>query len=1102
MFSCGKKAGSLAVRAVLVSSIFMSAPLYSQVAGGTLSGTVTDQSGAVVPAAQISIKNTATGVVTPVSTDSVGFYAAPNLLPGAYEVEVEAPGFSTVIQGGITLTVGAQQVLNLTLRPGRVTEQVQVTGEAPTVQLATSSISAVVNSTTVRELPLNGRSWSDLAALQPGVAPIETQRQFNSAAGAAGRGNRGFGAQDTISGARPQQNNYRLDGIGINDYANAGPGSVLGGNLGVDAVQEFSVQTSNYSAEYGRTSGGVVNASTRSGTDQFHGSAYEFLRNNALDARNFFDSTIPPFRRNQFGAGAGGPIRKDRAFFFGDYEGVRQSKGITQFDTVPSAAARAGNLSTGTITVDPSVQKYLGMYPLPNGPLLSSGDLGKFSFPANQVIDENFVIGRVDDRLSRSDSLFGTYMYDDTPYTSADNLNNTVIGNRTRRQFVALEETHTFSPTLVNAVRLGFNRVRADAAVSLSAINPVANDLSLGALPGGTAPGVSVPGVTPSQGGLGGQGSFLYRWNSFQGYDDAFLTRGTHSIKFGGAFERMQLNYLGTDAPTGVFNFRSLGDFLSNRPQRFTAAVPGGIAPYGLRQTLFGLYVQDDWRWRPNVTLNLGLRYEITTVPTEVDGRLSNLLHPSDPQPHLGDPYFLNPTLRNFEPRVGFAWDLLGNGKTALRGGFGLFDVLPLPYQTMLKVNFAAPFFELGTATHLPPGSFYAGAFSRLTPQSLQAVYVEHDPRRNYTMQWNLNIQRELSPNLTAMVGYVGSRGVHQPFHIDDFDIVTPALTSLGYIWPVPVGSGTTLNPNFGAIRAMMWEGNSFFHALETQITKRMSHGLQLQGSFTWGKSTDTDSATEVGDQFTNSISSLHFYNVRLNRAVSDFNIGRILALNGTWQIPAPKSVTGRAAWIVEGWELGGIYRASDGVPFTATFGTNGDPQGLNNSDPWAFPNLLTSPGCRSLVNPGNANNYIKTQCFAVPTAPASFFYPSVPTPLCSSDPQLNVLFGPGTAVGTPPQCFNLRGNAGRNILVGPGLSELDFSVLKNNYIKRISENFNVQFRAECFNILNRANFAPPVTPDNTDIFDSTGASTGVAGLLTSTKTTSREIQFAVKLIW
>src|SRR5438552_3653876 len=384
------------------ASILVTDHAYAQVAGATLTGTVTDPSGAVIPGAQVFINDAATGVIRNIVTDNAGFYSAPNLLPATYEVTITARGFATQVRSGIRLAVGAQQVLDVTMRVGESAERVQVTEEAPLVQLATSAISAEVNATTVRELPLNGRSWTDLTNLQPGVVAAETH--------ASGDPNRGFGAQVSISGARPQQNNYRLDGISINDYANGGPGSVLGGNLGVDAIQEFSVLTSNYSAEYGKTSGGVVNAITRSGTNRFHGSAYEFLRNSALDARNFFDgANVPPFKRNQFGASAGGPIKKDRTFIFGDYEGIRQSLGITRVNTVLSPAARAGNLFAGSVVVDPLVQRYLALEPLPNAGLRGNGDTGIFAFAGQQIVNENFLTSRVDQKLSDKDNLFGTY---------------------------------------------------------------------------------------------------------------------------------------------------------------------------------------------------------------------------------------------------------------------------------------------------------------------------------------------------------------------------------------------------------------------------------------------------------------------------------------------------------------------------------------------------------------------------------------------------------------------------------------------------------------------------------------------------------------------
>src|ERR1700686_3321722 len=541
-----KISASVAIVVALLFSSLVLTPVSAQVAGGLLSGTVTDQSGAGVPEAQISIKNFATGVSGVVSSNPAGFCSAPNLLPGTYEITTAAQGFASAVLTGLTLTVGAQEVLNLTLQVGHVNERVQVTAEVSTVQLASSSISAGVDSTTIREFPLNGRSWTDLAILQPGVSRIETQKIQNE--------NRGFGSQLSISGARPQQNNYRLDGVSLNDYSNGGPGSVLGGNLGVDAIQEFSVLTSNYPAEYGKSSGRVVNAVTRPGTNEFHGSVYEFLRNSALDARNFFDSSIPPFKRNQFGASAGGPIRKDRTFFFADYEGIRQSLGVTSVITVPSPAARSGqlcgtpdtpgNCTPTTVTVDPQIQKVLNIFPLPNGPIISNGDLGTYSVAEQQIVSENFFTARVDHKFSDKDSLFGTYMFDNTPLTTPDNFNDVLLGSLTKRQALILEESHIFNPSLINSLRFGFNRDFANGPEPLKAINPAAADPALGPGPGYNLGTLLVGGVDKFTGGLGSQSVSLFRWNAFQGYDDIFLTRGLHSLKFGVAVERDQLNEL------------------------------------------------------------------------------------------------------------------------------------------------------------------------------------------------------------------------------------------------------------------------------------------------------------------------------------------------------------------------------------------------------------------------------------------------------------------------------------------------------------------------------------------------------------------------------
>jgi len=1113
--------------------------VHAQVAGGTISGTVTDSSGRVINNVQITITNVATGVTRDVSTNDEGFYSAPNLLPGIYEAKFSAKGFRTEERKGIELTVGASVGLDQTLRVGSLSETVVVQSELPAVQLSTSDLSAVVNATTVRELPLNGRSWTDLAELQPGVAAIHTQPDFSAG---TDRGNRGFGQQLTISGARPQQNNYRLDGVSLNDYANGAPGSVLGGSLGVDAIQEFSVITSNYEADYGKTSGGVVNAITRSGTNQIHGSAYEFLRNSKLDAKNYFDDPtmpIPPFKRNQFGGTLGGPIVKNHTFFFADYEGIRQSKGITTVATVPSAAARGGTLcsspdpgSTCTptpVTVDPAAQAYFTFYHLPNQGAVagSNGDLGIFTFAGQQVVNENFVTARVDHKFSQSDSLFGTYMYDKTPYSSPDGLDNVEFTTLTARQFVAIEETHIFTPKFANSIRIGGNHEAVNNNESLKAINPDAarTDLGVGgtAFAGRAASQVLFSGgISDFTGGVGGSPTYFYHWNSIQGYDDAFFTKGTHSIRFGGAIERMLLNVVADTDPNGIWRFADLNGFLTNNPTKFQGGIANTLSPRNLRQSIFGLYLQDDWRWKPNLTLNLGLRYEMSTVPSETSGKTANLRNISDLLPVCGTLkyggcsgtglFFNNPTLHNFEPRVGFAWDPFKNGKTAVRGGIGLFDVLPLPYQFILMTTQSAPFFSYTSINGPGGGTFYnfMGQNVNFPANTLRSTYVQH-PKRDYVVQWNFNVQQQITPSLAGMVAYVGSRGIHQPFKVDEADLVIPPLSPYGYLWPQVDINGNltsgpnagsapaTINPNFGSVRGLFYEGHSYYNALEAQLSKRMSHGFQVQGVFTWAKSMDTSSASVAGDTFGNSISSLDWFDLRLSRGLSDFNVDKTLVVNGTWELGTPKSLPAPAQWALGGWELGLIFTASGGVPFTATWGTGSDPQYTLSSDDWAFPNRLGGSGCKTLTNPGNPINYIKTNCFAVPTWPGDMnswaancdLFPPNAQP--SSGPPFAAPF---------PQCFNLRGNAGRNTLIGPGVTSLDFSLFKNNYIKSISERFNIQFRAELFNILNHPNFAPPIQGVNTDIFDGTGTPNPTAGLLTKTTTTAREIQFALKVIF
>src|SRR3982074_870222 len=902
-------------------------PLFTlaQAPGGSITGTIRDDTGSVIPGVQISIKDVSTGQLRTTLTDSSGSYSLPALPVGNYELMVSAGGFVTQVLTGITIAVGSERVLDIQMRPGRS----QTAVRANVSGVPANQSSGDVGKSVVENTPLNGRDWTQLATLQAGVTGVQT----GSSSG-GGNTERGFGAPISISGARPDQNSYRLDGISINDYSNGAPGSVLGDNLGIDAVEQVSVLGSNYPAEYGRTSGGVINAVTRSGTKEFHGDVYEFFRNSALDARNFFDGRIPPFKRNQFGGSAGGPIQKGRMFIFGDYEGLRQSLGVTTVDPVPPAAARAGNLSTGSVTVDPNVLRFINaFYPLPNGPLLGDGDTGIFSFAGQEITNENYFTVKVDRRLSDKDALAVTYMRDNSKTVQPDNFNELLSNTVSRRQVVTIHAQHIFSAAGLNAARFGFRRAVGITGGLTKILNPNMLDPSFAFVPGGLAGEVrAVPGVTNFSGAPTKSGVLLSEkhlaWNSFQGGDDVFLTRGIHSIKFGVLVERMQDNQLSLPAVNGRFRFDSLSNFLTNRPLVFQGAGSLNVPDVGLRQSLFGAYVQDDVRLKKDLTVNLGLRYEMATVPTESQNRISNLRNLTDAVPHVGAPFFTNPTLRNFEPRVGFAWNPRG-GKTLVRGGFGIFDVLPLPYEFQSSFQLAVPFVRSIFANSLQPGMFPTGAFQQFGSQSNFGLgtYVEFHPKRNYVMQWNLGIARELTSTLSLTIGYVGSRGVHLPYRIDNIHIVLPSITPSGYVFP-PTATSSTLNPNFGRINSTLWRANSFYHALQTDMSKRVSRGVELHAAYTWGKSIDTLSATAADDAFPNGLFNQLFFDQRNTRGLSDFNVAQTFVLSFTWELPNPVRSSRVVGWAASGWQLGGIFKANTLTKCAPSFG--GDPARRN----------------------------------------------------------------------------------------------------------------------------------------------------------------------------
>jgi hypothetical protein len=872
-------------------------------------------------------------------------------------------------------------------------------------------------------------------------------------------------------------------------------------NLGVDAIQEFSVVTANASADYGREAGGVINAVSRAGTNRLHGTVFEFFRNDALDARNYFDPIKKgELRKNQFGGALGGPVLKDKAFFFGNYEGIRQVAGIPFSVNAPSANARKGILncstavggvqqagcptpgpgaagSTYTVAVSSDVAKYLNFYGIPTAQPANS-DAGSYTFSGKQVTPEDFGQGRVDEVFSQKDSAHETYMYDTGNFTQPDAENNYLLLSHTNRQLALIEETHVFSSSLVNTARFGVSRNLANITNTAPGPNALAADTTLGGVPGRTASSLVIGGLTNFGGGLNAPSQYNFYWTSIQAYDDAFYTVRNHTIRFGGGFERMRNNIIATSSPAGLYTFSSTADFIAGRVQNFSAQLPGSIPEKGLRQTLGAGYVLDDWKVLRNLTLNVGVRYEATTVPTEVHGNLSRLVNLTDPSPKLGGSYFSNPTLKNFEPRVGVVWDPFSSGKTAVRGGFGVFDVLPLPYQFELLSALAAPYLQVGSvvysnaaapyATVQPgDGKFAHGSFASIqAPSTLRQSYIQPNPSRSYLMEWNLNVEQDFGHDMSMFLGFVGSKGVHQPFRTDEANTVQPLGVLNGRLtFPKP-GTAPVLNANVGQIAAIFYNNNTYYDGLQAGFNKKLSHGLQAQVSYTYSKAIDLGSAVLAGDPFGNSISGLFFFAPYTRRGVADFNVPHEFTFNFLYQMPQIKSLHGPLDLLANGWQTSGIFFAQNGLPFTPTIA--GDALGLKGTAPYDVPDRIKTGGCGSAVNSRRANGYINLACFTFPSPNAN-----------------------GTTV---------YGNAGRNSLIGPRLASLDFSAMKNTQLSKTHENLNLQLRAELYNILNHSNFSPPIA--NRTVFTAAGAPVGTAGNITTTVTTNRQIQFGLKMIF
>jgi hypothetical protein len=1083
----------LCIALLILSITLLCFPSAHAQTSASIKGIVTDQSGAPVPSATVKSMNRETGAVRTTITDPAGRYIVVSLPVGEYEVRVTKSGFQDAIRSGIHLVVGEEASVDLRLQVGDVKSEITVTGDAPIVSTTTTDISGLVGEVAIKELPLNGRSYDLLLPLNPGIVNFTSQKT-----GGTGISNSTTANNFAVSGNRPQQNIFLLNGVEYTGAAenNMQPGGTSGMLLGVDAVREFNVQRDSYSAEFGKRPGGQVIIVTQSGSNQFHGAVYEFLRNNALDAPNYFDQgSAPPFQRNQFGASLGGPIQKDKTFVFGNYEGFRQNLHQTSAAFVPDLTSRANAI--------PSVQLLLNLwltptakdldFPVPGtcpAPIMC-GIAEVFSSPL-QTIREDFGTVRADHTFSQKDSLAAIYTIDDggdVTATPANPFSTDIV--TLREQVLSLEETHVFSPTLLNTARFGFSRAGYFFTGEPTPGTPAATvpGFLTGHLVGAVVVGGSAASNPQAQIGLAGSnnGSNLRIARNLYTYEDHLtLTRGKHQLEFGAWFQQFQSNETIALSQFGQATFTSLTTFLQGTISSFL--FDPAPTEMNWRSFLGALHAQDTIRVNSKLTLTLGFRAEFTSGWNEAHGRAANYTYPNgiiSTQPRVADSLFpLNNANFLPQPRIAVAWSPLSS-KTVIRAGFGMYNDLQdaLGYRADQNAPFNPTYTTPLTVAQLPikpAGPFPATA--KLIPGGVQP-----DMYTPTLISYSLRIQRELSPNTSLTVGYVGSHGYHELIGIDanqPFPVICPAspcpATYPGTFpmgianTPVPAGAyfvpaTTKANPALANTWTWFSEGTSSYNALQVDVNRRLSEGLTLRGVYTYSKVLDDGDSLNATTSGGGPALASNPFNLKSDWGLGSFDVRNVGVVSGTYALPIGHGkrflgdVQGFANVMASGWTVNSIVTLQGGFPFSPQLSYNPS----NNGD--------TRNPVRPFANPAFTGPVIlgkPTEWFN----PAAFLAPAFST--------MALMKANG----------GFYGNVGRDTLIGPGLATWDFSVLKDT---RIRERLNLQFRAEIFNLLNRANFNQP----NAVVFTPSGLSP-TAGIITSTSTTSRQVQFGLKLLW
>jgi hypothetical protein len=1057
-------------RRILVLLLFSVAAAGAQVVGGTISGTIVDSAGAVIPGATVLIRNQETGGERHLVSDATGAYAAPSIPIGTYTISVTRDGFASQVRKDVPLTVGQATRIDVALNVGTVSEQVTVTDQRSSVNLSTQQISGLVDERQVKELPLNGRSYDQLITLNPATVNYTAQRS-----GSVGTSNSSVGSMFAVSGRRPQDNLYLLNGVEYTGASliNVTPGGTSGQLLGVEAVREFNVVADTYSASYGKRQGAQISIVTSSGTNKLHGSAYEFLRNSYFDSRNYFDQArIPEFQRNNYGGSLGGPLKKDKFFLFGNYEGYRQNLGLSDATLVPDNASRAKAVA--------SVKPFLALWPVQNGPELGSGIAIAYSNPI-QHIREDFGTTRFDANLSPRDLLFAVYTVDDSTANTPTQNPLSLINESLREQVASVQEQHVFSASLLNTVRVGYSRA---SFYFLGSVPATVQAETPGFIPGKPTGAIVIAGSTASNGssqitGAGGNvgSNNAIARNLYTIDDHIFYSRSKHQIEAGGWLQGLRSNDNLAQNQYGQASFASLTTFLQGTVKTFTV-VPTPT-PLNWTNVMGAGYLEDTYRLNPNLELRAGVRIEATNGWNEAHGRSPVYGFTNgviDTTPTTGTSALTDNRAKFLpEPRVGLAWNVFGNGKTSVRSGFGLHHSLldNLDY----RLDQAAPYNTTLSYANVPIGAPTSGTAGLISPSNIQTKISTPT-----VLAYDLRVEQELGLSTSITVAYVGSHGYHQILSEDQNE---PASVICSATSNCPVGSAigtiyypTTVKANPLVANTTSWVsgGSSNYNALEVDLRRNFAHGLQFRANYTYAKNLDNGSAWNTSVSANTPAFVSYPGNPSLDYGPAATDVRHVAAINGTYELPFGHGQRWASNGsklvnpVVSGWSLSTIATLQTGFPFSPQLGYN--PTGSGDTRNPVRPN----------VNP-NFTGSLYTHGSSAARA-AQFF----------------------NAAAFSAPAYGTVGNLGRDTLTGPGYTDWDLSLRKST---QVSESVRVQFRAEFFNVLNHTNFQTPneVVYSSGPTQGSTAAQTAPAvlsptGGVVTAAATSRQIQLGLKLLF